>query len=271
MLSHARPAVHVGSDDPHEVRVTISDHEYPAVGAPGVSRAGLRGARLAAPRAAGVDDRADECDAAAVVPDLSRRRRSIGGGGTDAAGHHAHSAVAGVRGGRGHRGRHGVRDRISPDARRSELRAHHPGAAGDGHVRRLHAIHRHSDSARGICAARKMSSSLLLAVAGFIAGAMNAVAGGGTFVTLPALTLAGLPPTIANASSTVALFPGTLASSCAYRRDVGALESVSTATLLALSVAGGLIGALLLLSTPERAFTRIIPWLLLTATIALAA
>src|SRR4051794_18363073 len=116
-----------------------------------------------------------------------------------------------------------------------------------------------------------MSLNAMLAGAGFVAGAMNAVAGGGTFVSLPALTLAGLPPTIANASSTVALFPGTLASSWAYRRDVRALESVSTATLLALSVAGGLIGALLLLSTPERAFTRIIPWLLLTATIALAA
>jgi uncharacterized membrane protein YfcA len=109
-----------------------------------------------------------------------------------------------------------------------------------------------------------------LAGAGFVAGAMNAVAGGGTFVTLPALTLAGLPPTIANASSTVALFPGTLASSWAYRHDVRPLEGVSTAALLALSLAGGLIGALLLLSTPERAFTRIIPWLLLAATIALA-
>jgi hypothetical protein len=99
---------------------------------------------------------------------------------------------------------------------------------------------------------------------------MNAVAGGGTFVTLPALTLAGLPPTVANASSTVALFPGTLASASAYRDDVRPLDGVSTRVLLTLSLAGGLIGALLLLSTPERAFTRIVPWLLLAATIALA-
>jgi uncharacterized protein len=110
----------------------------------------------------------------------------------------------------------------------------------------------------------------VLAGAGFVAGAMNAVAGGGTFVTLPTLTLAGLPPTVANASSTVALFPGTLASSWAYRDDVRPLEGVATGPLLTLSLAGGVIGALLLLSTSERAFTRIVPWLLLAATIALA-
>src|SRR3954465_548205 len=110
----------------------------------------------------------------------------------------------------------------------------------------------------------------MLALAGFVAGAMNAVAGGGTFVTLPALTLAGLPPTIANASSTVALFPGTIASAWAYRDDVRPLEGAGTNTLLALSLSGGLIGALLLLWTPERAFGQIVPWLLLAATLALA-
>ena len=115
-----------------------------------------------------------------------------------------------------------------------------------------------------------MSSDLLLAAAGFVAGAMNAVAGGGTFVTLPAMTLAGLAPTIANASSTVALFPGTIASAWAYRHDVQPLEGAATNTLLALSLGGGLIGALLLLWTPERAFVRIVPWLLLAATVALA-
>jgi hypothetical protein len=87
---------------------------------------------------------------------------------------------------------------------------------------------------------------------------------------LPVLTLAGLAPTIANASSTVALFPGTLASAWAYRHDVRPLEDVATGTLLTLSLAGGLIGALLLIFTPERAFIRIVPWLLLAATIALA-
>ncbi len=115
-----------------------------------------------------------------------------------------------------------------------------------------------------------VGSGVVLVAAGFLAGAMYAVAGGGTFVTLPALTLSGLPPTVANASSTVALFPGTLASSWAYRHDVQPLDGVATSALLMLSLAGGLIGALLLLSTPERAFTRIVPWLLLAATIALA-
>jgi uncharacterized protein len=112
--------------------------------------------------------------------------------------------------------------------------------------------------------------ALSLLLAGLVAGAMNAVAGGGTFVTLPALTLAGLSPTVANASNTVALFPGTLASSWAYRREMRHLEGVSSATLLIVSMVGGLIGALLLLSTPQGAFSRIVPWLLLAATVALS-
>jgi uncharacterized membrane protein YfcA len=115
-----------------------------------------------------------------------------------------------------------------------------------------------------------MALNGVLAGAGFVAGAMNSIAGGGTFVTLPALTFAGVPPTLANASSTVALFPGTLASSWAYRDDVRPLERVGTAGLLMLSLLGGLSGALLLLFTPERLFTRVIPWLLLAATVALA-
>jgi uncharacterized protein len=109
-----------------------------------------------------------------------------------------------------------------------------------------------------------------LAGAGFVAGIMNSIAGGGTFVTLPALTFVGLPSTVANASSTVALFPGTLASAWAYRDDVRPLERVGTSGLLTLSLLGGLTGALLLLFTPERLFTHVIPWLLLAATIALA-
>jgi uncharacterized membrane protein YfcA len=111
----------------------------------------------------------------------------------------------------------------------------------------------------------------LLLVAGFLAGAMNAVAGGGTFVALPALSLMGLAPTVANASTTVALFPGSLASAWAYRRDVRPLDAAPTWALLALSLAGGLIGALLLLVTPQSAFKVLIPWLLLVATATLAA
>jgi uncharacterized membrane protein YfcA len=112
---------------------------------------------------------------------------------------------------------------------------------------------------------------ILLLAAGFLAGAMNAVAGGGTFVALPALSLMGLAPTVANASTTVALFPGALASAWAYRRDVRPLDAAPAWALLALSLVGGLIGAILLLVTPQSAFKALIPWLLLVATATLAA
>lgn len=111
----------------------------------------------------------------------------------------------------------------------------------------------------------------LLLAAGFLAGAMNAVAGGGTFVALPALAFVGLTPTLANISTTVALFPGVLASTWAYRRDFTSIRGTSTRALLVLSGAGGLLGAILLLLTTERAFTYFIPWLLLLATATLAA
>lgn len=116
-----------------------------------------------------------------------------------------------------------------------------------------------------------MATYALLLGAGLVAGAMNAIAGGGTFVVLPVLTLAGLPPTVANASTTVALFPGTLASTWAYRRDIRPLEGASNGVLLTLSLVGGLLGAVLLLFTPQRTFSAIIPWLLLVATVTLAA
>jgi uncharacterized membrane protein YfcA len=82
--------------------------------------------------------------------------------------------------------------------------------------------------------------------------------------------LAGLPPVIANASSTVALFPGTLASSFAYRRDLGGIGGYSLAVLAPISIAGGLTGAILLLATPAHLFDAVIPWLLLLATVTFA-
>lgn len=114
------------------------------------------------------------------------------------------------------------------------------------------------------------SHLLLLLGAGLLAGAMNAVTGGGTFVSLPALTAIGLPGTVANASSSVALLPGALASAWAYRRDMRPLEDIATRALALVSVAGGGVGALLLLASTERAFDLIIPWLLLAATVMLA-
>lgn len=115
-----------------------------------------------------------------------------------------------------------------------------------------------------------MDSIPLLIAAGLLAGAMNAIAGGGSFVTFPVLVYLGLPPVIANATSTVALFPGTIASTWAYRANLIGIAGVRLRILLPISVAGGLIGAGLLLIAPARAFDAIIPWLLLLATLTFA-
>jgi uncharacterized membrane protein YfcA len=115
-----------------------------------------------------------------------------------------------------------------------------------------------------------MTTLPLLAAAGLVAGAMNAIAGGGSFVTFPAMVFAGLSPVVANASSTVALFPGTLASSFAYRRDLGGIGGFSLATLAAISFTAGVAGAALLLATPTHLFDAVIPWLLLLATLTFA-
>lgn len=115
-----------------------------------------------------------------------------------------------------------------------------------------------------------MNSMISVFAAGVLAGAMNALAGGGSFVSLPALIAAGVPPVQANTSSTVALFPGGLASTWAYRDGLRPVGAVSLRALLAVTVCGGLIGALLLLRTSSAAFTFLLPWLLLVASIALA-
>ena len=112
-----------------------------------------------------------------------------------------------------------------------------------------------------------MTSYVLLVLAAFGAGVMNSIAGGGSFLTFPALVFTGVPPIIANASSTVALFPGLFASAWAFRKDFTSFEGVSFKELLGVALAGGIAGALLLLSTPERLFDSIIPWLLLASTL----
>ncbi|PWC54126.1 sulfite exporter TauE/SafE family protein [Azospirillum sp. TSA6c] len=111
-----------------------------------------------------------------------------------------------------------------------------------------------------------MLDMLVLMLAAFCSGALNAVAGGGAFITFPALLFAGVPPVAANASSTVALFPGQAASSWAYRREIAAGGQVNVPVFAALSLVGGLVGALLLLVTPNATFARFVPWLLLFAT-----
>lgn len=99
-----------------------------------------------------------------------------------------------------------------------------------------------------------------------LAGALNAVAGGGSFLTLPALALVGVPLVAANATGTAALLPGYLASAWAMRRELSAPMSPSLRHLGLLAVVGGAAGAALLVSTPNQAFARIVPWLLLAAT-----
>src|SRR5690606_27022531 len=108
-------------------------------------------------------------------------------------------------------------------------------------------------------------TSLLLAAA-FVAGALNSVAGGGSFLTLPALVFTGVPPVVANATGTVALLPGYLAGAWGFREDIQAPPGLSLRSTVVLSLLGGAAGAALLLLTSDAAFNQIVPWLLLAAT-----
>ncbi len=106
----------------------------------------------------------------------------------------------------------------------------------------------------------------LIALAGLYAGIQNALAGGGSFITFPTLLLAGLNPLAANMSSTIALFPSQITTAIAGRKLVGGVGPVPFRHLFWISLAGGVAGALLLLSTPVSIFTRLVPWLVLFAT-----
>jgi len=106
----------------------------------------------------------------------------------------------------------------------------------------------------------------LIFVAGIWAGLQNALAGGGSFVTLPTLMLAGMSPLAANMTSTVALFPGQLTSGFAGRKLVTGAGRLSFKTLFVISVVGGALGGVLLLNTPPGIFARLVPWLVLFAT-----
>lgn len=108
-------------------------------------------------------------------------------------------------------------------------------------------------------------NSLLLLVASAVAGAMNSVAGGGTMLTFPALILAGNATMIANATSTVALWPGQVSSLWGYRKEIGQTKA-AIIPLTIIGTLGGISGALLLLKTPSATFDRIVPFLVLTAT-----
>lgn len=115
-----------------------------------------------------------------------------------------------------------------------------------------------------------MTSLILLFFAGLVAGAMNAVAGGGSFVTFPALIYAGVPSVAANASSTVALLPGSIASAWKLRTLIKPFPYVHMGVMVGVTLLGGCTGALLLLYTPAAGFDALVPWLLLTGSLAFA-
>lgn len=111
-----------------------------------------------------------------------------------------------------------------------------------------------------------MFATALLLAAAFVAGALNAVAGGGSFLTLPALVFTGVAPVAANATGTVALLPGYMAGAWGFREDMQPPPGLSMRAVVALSLIGGSVGAALLLITPDATFKKVVPWLLLAAT-----
>jgi uncharacterized protein len=111
---------------------------------------------------------------------------------------------------------------------------------------------------------------MVLVLASFAAGVQNALAGGGSFLTFPALLFAGLDPRAANIASTIALFPGQVTTGLAGRSKVAGAEGLSFRMLLWISLVGGALGAVLLLVTPVSVFTRLVPFLVLFATVVFA-
>ena len=115
-----------------------------------------------------------------------------------------------------------------------------------------------------------MSEILLFILAGFGAGVMNAVAGGGTFLTFPALVFAGIPPVSANATSAVAVFPGYLSAALGFGPEIKTLPRRNLIWAVVAGLAGGLVGGLLLLVSSNDLFSMIVPFLLFVATLAFA-
>jgi len=111
-----------------------------------------------------------------------------------------------------------------------------------------------------------METALLLAAA-FGAGILNTVAGGGTFLTFPALVFTGMPPVMANATSTVAVFPGYLGGALGFRNELAGFDRKRLLRLAAITLAGGLAGSGLLLVSSNQAFSMVVPFLLLGATL----
>jgi hypothetical protein len=115
-----------------------------------------------------------------------------------------------------------------------------------------------------------MTILFLLFLAAIWAGTQNALAGGGSFVTLPMLMLSGMDARTANIASTLALFPGQVSTGWMGRNMVSGAAGLSVKVLTAISLAGGAIGAVLLLLTPSSFFALLVPWLVLFATVLFA-
>jgi uncharacterized membrane protein YfcA len=111
-----------------------------------------------------------------------------------------------------------------------------------------------------------LQQAIFLFFAGILGGALNAVAGGGSFISFPALLFTGVPPIPANATNTLALWTGVTASGGAYRNRLDVPQRVMI-PLIATSLLGGAAGAVLLLKTPTHTFMRVLPWLMLGATL----
>jgi uncharacterized protein len=114
-----------------------------------------------------------------------------------------------------------------------------------------------------------LETILFLFLAGALGGALNSVAGGGSFIAFPALLFTGVPPIPANATNTIALWTAAAASGGAYRKRLDVARRLMV-PLLTASLIGGLIGAILLLKTPAQTFMRVLPWLTLGATLLFA-
>ena len=108
----------------------------------------------------------------------------------------------------------------------------------------------------------------VLALAGFGAGVVNTIAGGGTFLTFPALVWAGVPPVAANATSAVSVFPGYLGGAIGFLSELKTLSRAQMIRLTAITLAGGLAGSLLLLVSSNEVFSYVVPFLLMFATTA---
>ncbi|MEO8244199.1 MAG: sulfite exporter TauE/SafE family protein [bacterium] len=113
-----------------------------------------------------------------------------------------------------------------------------------------------------------MPDYILLFVASFGAGVLNTIAGGGSFLTFPALVFVGIPPVMANATSAVAVFPGYFAGAIGFRHELRQFDHKRLIRLVLLTFAGGLTGSLLLLVSSNKAFSIVVPYLLLAATLA---